>query len=133
MLIFYENYLEYYEKRVRNVLKEIDLHIACEESINIESLSEMLCIPISEIRSFSNQNNLKSFEIISVLGNSSSYLSKMLKRELETKADGLYTKEQISYIYNIDKGILSSIFEELSINKASGEDLPKIFKRVKLS
>lgn len=131
MFIFYENYLEYYEKRIKNVLKEIDYRIVCEETIDAKSLSEMLCIPPSEIRNFSSKKELKSYEVMKILKNSSSYLSKMLTRELEINSEGLYTKDQISYIYNIENDILNSIFEELGLNKVSEEDFPRIFSKVR--
>jgi len=132
LTIFYKDYLQYYEKRISGVLKELDIHIACEEKIPVQKLSNLLCITDYEIRNFSNDSEVPAPLALDILKNSSSYLSEMLKREMDTKANGVYTKEHLAYIYGIDTKTLSNIFNELNLSFAKVEDLPNVFEKVKL-
>ena len=129
-MIIYKNYLEYYENKIKAVLKEIDICLACEENISVEKLSNLLCITDYEIRQFCRNSEAMSFEILHILRDSSSYLSEMLRRERQVNTSGIYTKEELAYIYGIDIKMLDSIFRALNLKTVKEKDLSRVFSKI---
>lgn len=129
-MIIYKNYLEYYENKISAVLKEIDICLACEENISVEKLSNLLCITDYEVSQFCRNSEAMSFEILHILRNSSSYLSEMLRREMQVNKSGIYTKEELAYIYGIDLKMLDSIFRTLNLKTVKEKDLSRVFSRI---
>jgi hypothetical protein len=69
--------------------------------------------------------NKKAF--FCVMENGSSEVCRLYQRELAAGSPAVYTKEEISFIYGLDKCEVAAAFEQLGIKEATCLTLPVLF------
>ena len=130
------SYLEYYAYCIRPKLKEIDLFIktslkglSVSETANILNLTEQEVKGIMEKEGIESISRLAFFKIME---NGSSDICRLFKREIEIGSPYVYSKEDISYIYNIDIGTIENVCNVLEITEITPFTLPDVFAEIVL-
>jgi len=131
---YFSNFLEFYQQRISSKLCDIDIFVKTSEGhMDISDISNLLQISEVEILDIMSSNNIQyidSNNFFNVMENGSSYICNLFSREKECESPYIYTREQISYIYELDIKLINNICDKLSIIKITNHTLPLIFAEI---
>ncbi len=123
-----------YENEISAKLREIDvLARSVKTGISIDSLSEVLDIGSDEIEKIMMNRGIKKLSrlnIYKVLLDSSATVCDFFRREYALGSPLVYTREDIAYIYDIDRDILNRVCDELKIVETTAFFFKDIFTRL---
>lgn len=128
-------YLEYYNKNLSPKLQNIDLFIKTEErnTIDMNTVSELLEISHSEIHEIMNENGLDSLtkhSFFVIMFHGSSDICKLFAREIKCKIPNSYSPSDISYIYEIPYDRVINAVEEASIENITTDNINELFSYI---
>ncbi|NLK21143.1 MAG: hypothetical protein GX308_03420 [Epulopiscium sp.] len=132
---FYEHsFLSIYQSNIEKKLQQIDLFLKTSpEKLNIITTSQLLNISEKEVISIMSNNNIDkitpaSFFMIMVQGGS--YICGLLKRQLQRGTKTVYTKEDISYIYQLNPEKIEFALEKSNIKQITSENIKTLFEYI---
>lgn len=133
-IYYFSNFLEYYHSSISPKLREIDIFIKTSEGIMDNSdVACLLYISKKELKEIMFINNIKFIDVnnfFRIMESGSSYICKLYYRERKCGSPYVYTREQISYIYELDINTINIICDNLHIKKITNYSLPLIFKEI---
>ena len=129
---FYDTYV--YE--ICPKLQEIDLLIkTSEDEIAIGDAAYALSIPVAEVEEIMRHRHLSCIcrdNFVQIMEEGSSQICALYRREKKCGSPFLYSRENISYIYNIDIDTINQVCDALNIQEMTWYMLPIVFKRVQV-
>ena len=130
------SYLEYYAYCIRPKLKEIDLFIKTKpKRLSVSATANILNLTEQEVKEIMKKEHISSinrFAFFKIMENGSSDICRLFKREIESGSPYVYSKEDISYIYNIDIETIENACNLLEITEITPFTLPDIFAQIAL-
>ena len=129
-----ECFFDVYENIISPTLKEIDILLKSHRPLTVSKTSSLLDITPEEVKTQMDSKNISHIDtctFIHIMINGSSYICRLLKRQLECGIKDTYTWEDISYIYGISSKKTREAFEFLGIEKAHTDMLPLIFLQIR--
>lgn len=114
-------------------IKEIDVLLKTNDIISIEDTSKILNISQNEIIDILiklNTKEINSKNFLSIMVKGSSFICKILKREIECGSPYFYTPKDISYIYELDYLKVKRAFDFLEIDRISTFEIPAILIQI---
>lgn len=131
-----KNFWEFYKKEIFPKIQEIDIFLkSIDEPIRIETAAKALSISENEIRNIMKQKNLSEINkpnFILIMENGTSNICQLFKREVECGSPFVYTRENISYIYNLSIETVNTACDSLGIKEATAYTLPLLFSQINL-
>lgn len=128
------SFLRKYTKEIAPVLQEIDVMMKTyERPLTISQAAEALKIKKKEVRAIMDQFGLKKINkkaFFCIMRNGSSSVCRLYQRELAAGLPFTYSKETISFIYEIDKNAVSTACDQLGIKEATCLTLPRLFSLI---
>ena len=130
------SYLEYYAYCIRPKLKEIDLFIKTKsKKLSVSETSNILNLTEREVKDIMKKEGINSIsrsDFFKIMENGSSDICRLFKREIESGSPHVYSKEDISYIYNIDINTIEAVCNSLDITEITPFTLPDVFAQIAL-
>ena len=130
------SYLEYYAYCIRPKLKEIDLFIKTKpKKLSVSETANILNLTEQEVKGIMEKENINSvnkFAFFKIMENGSSDICRLFKREIESGSPHVYSKEDISYIYDIDIETIEDVCNLLEITEITPFTLPDVFAQIAL-
>ncbi len=130
------SYLEAYYKEIAPRLRNIDIMLKESEGcISLEQAAHALDISENEVEEIMEADGLKVLTkntFFNVMKKGSSEICELFRRETELNSPYVYTKENISYIYQIELDKINTACENLKINKITDYTLPILFSNIVL-
>lgn len=127
-------YFDVYQTIISPKLSEIDLFIKTNDApYDYDIVGELLNISRRDILRILEDNNTKNINrsmFFHIMSHSNSFICGLYRRIVELGNPLVYTRNDISYIYNIDIDILNDICDTLEILEATNYMLPEIFKKL---
>ena len=126
------NFLDTY-KEISSRLKKLDMLAKSEEPITIGLLSRVLSVPAWEIFEIMSKHNIKFItkkNLGIIMREASGEICDIYRRELEIGSPLVYTKEDISYIYDLEQREIEDAFRRLGIRETTELFFPLIFKEL---
>ncbi|MDR2903954.1 MAG: hypothetical protein LBU77_05560 [Clostridiales bacterium] len=131
-----KNFWEFYTSAIKPKLMEIDLLLRCaEETVSVSETACALAVSSDEVKTIMAQNNISAIDssnFLVIMKNGSSGICKLYQRETECGSPYTYTREEISYIYDLDIDTVNSACDRLGIKEATAFTLPKLFSQISL-
>ena len=124
-----EKPIDLYNNKIVPKIKEIDIFLKTSENMPIKDVSKMLEISEDEIKSVLlklNENNLTSQNFINIMLNGSSFICKILKREIECGSPYFYNPKDLSYIYGLDYEKVLTAYKFLNLKTITASQIPII-------
>lgn len=125
--------LTVYNSKIIPKIKEIDLFIKSNYIFNTSEVSKILEIDEEEINSilnFLDEKEINRKTMIYIMLNGSSYICKLIKREIERGTPEFYTPEDLAYIYEIDYEKVKNAYKFLELKWALPSQIPCILAQV---
>nr|WP_317358559.1 hypothetical protein [uncultured Tyzzerella sp.] len=110
-------------------LKEIDIFLKTNDNMCLEEVCEILEINKDELEKILSKINIKEINnknFISIMLNGTSFICKMLKREIECGSPHFYNAKDLSYIYDLDYEKVLMAYKFLDIEKITSKQIPVI-------
>ena len=128
------SFLHKYSKEIAPALAEIDIMMKTyEKPFSIDTTAKALKIKKKEVRIIMKQFGLKKINkksFFCIMQNGSSEVCKMFQREIEAGLPFTYSKDEIAFIYGLDKNAVFSACEQLGIKEATFLTLPRLFSLI---
>jgi len=127
------NYLEYYTTHIKPVINKLDIAIKCKQRLKNKDIAEILGLSEEEVERIRFQHNIKKINrnsIIKIVENGTSEICRMFQREMETGSPFTYTREQISFIYGLDRELVNTVCEELNVQEITWQSMPDVFRAI---
>ena len=124
-----EKPIDLYNNKIVPKIKEIDIFLKTSENMPIKDVAKMLEISEDEIKSVLlklNENNLTSQNFINIMLNGSSFICKILKREIECGSPYFYNPKDLSYIYGLDYEKVLTAYKFLNLKNITASQIPII-------
>ncbi len=124
-----EKPIDLYNNKIVPKIKEIDIFLKTSENMPIKDVAKMLEISEDEIKSVLlklNENNLTSQNFINIMLNGSSFICKILKREIECGSPYFYNPKDLSYIYGLDYEKVLTAYKFLNLKTITASQIPII-------
>ena len=135
-VVCFENFLEFYSKRISPQFCDIDIYLKSGEDMEPTIVARLLSITEQELYNIMISKNIdfitkENFLKIMLAG--SSYICQLYRREVECNCPNSYTAEQISYIYSLDQQTIETICNQMGYGTYISPYLLKdIFSRIQL-
>jgi hypothetical protein len=131
-----KNFWEFYTSAIKPKLIEIDLLLrSAEENVSVTETADALSVSLDEVKSIMKQKNIPEIDVpnfMTIMESGSSTICKLYKREIECGSPFTYTREHISYIYDLDLATVNSACDRLGIKEATAFTLPALFSQISL-
>ena len=124
-----EKPIDLYNNKIVPKIKEIDIFLRTSENMPIKDVAKMLEISEDEIKSVLlklNQKNLTNQNFINIMLNGSSFICKILKREIECGSPYFYNPKDLSYIYGLDYEKVLTAYKFLNLKAITSSQIPII-------
>ncbi len=124
-----EKPIDLYNNKIVPKIKEIDIFLKTSENMPIKDVAKMLEISEDEIKSVLlklNEKNLTSQNFINIMLNGSSFICKILKREIECGSPYFYNPKDLSYIYGLDYEKVLTAYKFLNLKTITASQIPII-------
>jgi len=131
------NYLHKFELETTPVLQEIDIMIKTyDKPFSAEKTAAVLGLNKKEVKLIMQKQGLKKINrkaFFKIMRNGSSTVCQLFRREIEVGLPYTYTKEEIAFIYGLDKSAVCEAFDKLGIHEATYITLPGILSAIPCS
>lgn len=129
-----DSYLHTYISRIVPKLREIDLYVKESSGVmSYESVARVLDISAEEVRRIAGENNISRItrgNFFRVMAGGSSFICGLYHREVECGSPYVYTRSDVSYIYQIDPETVNRICDELDICEVTAYSLPDLLAKI---
>ncbi len=129
-----KTFLETYIYDISAKLKEIDLFIkTSEENFSKYEVSEILYISEEEVENIMDCEKISVIDkrnFFRIMEKGSSAICKLFQRETECGSPYIYTRENISYIYNLDLSVVNEVCDNLNIKEVTSFTMPIVFSHI---
>ena len=114
-------------------IREIDIFLKTSENMNFKEVCSILEISENELKSILlkiNQKEIDSSNFFSVMLNGTSFICKMLKREIECGSPYFYDASDLSYIYNLDYEKVLIAYNFLNLDRVTEKQIPAVLMQI---
>ena len=128
-----KNFWEEYCKEIKPALMKIDIAIKEQSDISPYRAAKLLNITENEVKSIMKSihtDRITSFNFFNIMLNSTSRISSLISREIETGVLSEYTPFDISYIYELDENEVLNAFNFLGLKKINASLLKAVFIQI---
>ncbi len=129
-----KNFWEEYSQEIKPALMKIDIAIKEQsEYISPRRAAKLLNITENEVKSIMKSihiDKITSFNFFNIMLNSTSRISSLISREIETGVLSDYTPFDISYIYGLDENDVLNAFNFLGLEKINASLLKAVFIQI---
>ena len=125
---FFQHYYSPQLKKIDLLIKTMDRVLSVEEASRALHLNENL---IKKIMAEKNISIIDKEGLLSILMHGDSPLCGLLQREFMRGSPSMYSPEDISYVYGLQKEHVESVFQNSGFNeRVSAETLPQVLDKV---
>ncbi len=128
-----EKPIDLYNNKIVPKIKEIDIFLKTNENMPIKDVAKVLEISEDEIKSTLlklNEKNLNNKNFINIMLNGSSFICKILKREIECGSPYFYNAKELSYIYELDYEKVLTAYKFLNLKSITASQIPIILVQI---
>jgi len=122
------SYLNKYSNEIAPVLEEIDIMIKTyEKPFSIEETAAVLGLKKKEVRLLMEKHKIKKINrksFFCIMKHGSSDVCRLFCRETEAGLPYTYSKEEVAFIYGLNKTLVCEAFDKLGIKEATYITLP---------
>jgi hypothetical protein len=115
-------------------LKEIDTYVKCSGSrFDVQEVASVLYLTPEEVHSIMKEKDIDNIDkknFFTVMRGGSSDICKLFRREIECGSPYIYTKNDISYIYDLDPETVNKACDDLRIKELTSYMLPELFSHI---
>ncbi len=125
--------LDIYNKKIIPKIKEIDLFLKTNKVLDIEKTANILEISSDELLKILKTLNIKTIDennFLKIMINGSSFICKLLRREIECGSPYFYTPKDLSYIYQLDYDKVFDAFNFLELKTITTSQIPSILIQI---
>lgn len=125
--------LDIYNEKIMPKIKEIDLFLKTTDEISKEKTANILDISLSELDEILKKLNISTISVdnfLHIMINGSSFICKILKREIECGSPYFYTPKDLSYIYNLDYQKVLDAYNFLELKTITTNQIPAILVQI---
>ncbi len=130
----HHNYLETYVTDIYTRFKDIDVFIkTAEGDLNLGEAARLLDMKPEDITRHLRQLGVKRLtrrSFLKVMSQGESNICRLYQRELDCGSPFTYSREDISYIYNLKLDAVNKACDALHITEATPYTLPLIFSKI---
>ncbi len=130
------SYMDAYKRHIASALMEIDLLIKTSDGLIPEdAAAHALYLGEDEVRNIMRKKNIGEITkdgFFAILKDGSSAICKHIRREMECGSPDVYTRENVSYIYDIDIDMVNSVCDKLHIHEITTPELYRILNAVQI-
>lgn len=125
--------IDIYNNIIVPKIREIDIFLKTSENMNFKEVCSILEISENELKSILlkiNQKEIDSSNFFSVMLNGTSFICKMLKREIECGSPYFYDASDLSYIYNLDYEKVLIAYNFLNLDRVTEKQIPAVLMQI---
>lgn len=125
--------IDIYNNIIVPKIREIDIFLKTSENMNFKEVCSILEISENELKSILlkiNQKEIDSSNFFSVMLNGTSFICKMLKREIECGSPYFYDASDLSYIYNLDYEKVLIAYNFLNLDRITEKQIPAVLMQI---
>lgn len=129
----YKFSLKLYREKLEPKIKELDIFLKSKDTYSVKETAKILELEEKEVLSLKENLGIKEIttkNFIELMKNGSSFICKILKKELDCGSPLLYTPENIAYIYNLEYNEVKNAFEFLSLEKVTSNQISLILAQI---
>ena len=122
-----------YNNEIVPKVKEIDILLKSNENISLKKASSLLDITESQLEDILikiNEKEINSSNFLRIMLNGTSFICKILKRELECGSPYFYNAKDLSYIYELDYEKVLNAYRFLDLDKVTAKQIPAILAQI---
>ena len=128
------SFWERYKTDIMPKLEEIDILLkTLEEDLNTEEVSDVLAISEKEVKDIVQRESIQKIDregFLKIMKQGSSLVCRMFRREMECASPYVYSKEDISYIYEIPLQSVSEACKRIGVEIITTNVLPFLFEHI---
>lgn len=131
-----ETFLDYYEKRIQPGIAAADLLLKTERrAFSLQKAANVLGIPLKEAAGILGREDalVRREDFIRLMQKGTSLLCQMFRRQLFVGLEAALTQEEVSYIYDLEIGVVQAAAKETGLELIPPALLPVLFSAIKLS
>ncbi|WP_250277498.1 hypothetical protein [[Clostridium] colinum] len=125
--------IDTYNNKIVPKIKELDLFLKTNENMSLQDVSKILELSEEEVKNILfkiNQKEINSSNFLSIMLNGTSFICKILKREIECGSPYFYNAKDLSYIYELDYEKVSKAYNFLNIDTITAKQIPIILIQI---
>ncbi len=125
--------IDIYNNIIVPKIREIDIFLKTSENMNFKEVCSILEISENELKGILlkiNQKEIDSSNFFSVMLNGTSFICKMLKREIECGSPYFYNASDLSYIYNLDYEKVLIAYNFLNLDRITEKQIPAVLMQI---
>ena len=131
---FTNSYLHTYIAKVVPKLQEIDLYIkSSDDFLNPAHVANLLELSEGEVADIARKSNISRISrrnFFDIMAMGSSFICGLYRREIECGSPHIYTRGDISYIYQIDIEQVNSTCDAMGIHEVTAYTLPYLLAQI---
>lgn len=131
-----ETFLDYYEKRIQPGIAAADLLLKTERrAFSLEKAAAVLEISPKEAEEIMGKKDVmvRREDFIQLMRKGTSPLCQMFRRQLFVGLGAALTQEEVSYIYDIEIGVVQAAAQKTGMEQIPSSLLPLLFSAIRLS
>ncbi|MBM6830093.1 hypothetical protein H9X85_11065 [Anaerotignum lactatifermentans] len=131
-----ETFLDYYEKRIQPGIAAADLLLkTARRSFSMEKAAAVLGISSQEAAEILGRSDtpVRREDFLRLMRKGTSPLCQMFRRQLFVGLGGALTQEEVSYIYDIEIGVVQAAAKKTGMEQIPSSLLPLLFSAIRLS
>ncbi|WP_317368522.1 hypothetical protein [uncultured Tyzzerella sp.] len=125
--------IDVYNNIIVPKIKEIDIFLKTSENMSYEEVAYILEISKDELKDILfkvNQNEINRRNFINIMLNGTSFICKMIKREIECGSPYFYNAKDLSYIYDLDYEKVLGAYKFLNLDRITEKQIPAILMQI---
>lgn len=125
--------IDIYFEKIMPKIKDIDIILKEKRTISFEDTLNLLDIEEEELLEIMKKlkiSKIKPKNFINIMINGSSFICKILRREIECGSPYYYSPKHISYIYNLDERKVLKAFAFLELDFVTTSQIPTILIQI---
>ena len=125
--------IDIYNNIIVPKIKELDIFLKTNENMCLNDVSNILEISEKEIKDILikiNQKEINNANFLAIMLNGTSFICKVLKREMECGSPYFYDAKDLSYIYELDYERVLNAYRFLNLDKITVKQIPAILVQI---
>ncbi len=125
--------IDIYNNIIVPKIKELDIFLKTNENMCLNDVSNILEISEKEIKDILikiNQKEINNANFLAIMLNGTSFICKVLKREIECGSPYFYDAKDLSYIYELDYERVLNAYRFLNLDKITVKQIPAILVQI---